>query len=417
MGHNQSPQDSAHLSEAVNKDKDNLYLADADSKGSAAKRDDDAPPAENNDPLTFSVDSVDGKKYWDGDGFYLSGEAGGSLYRDNGFLLSGVEYLDRSAEEHNPPDRSSVNPQESVPDDGSNNLSNVLSNALSIDPAIADDLSNVLSVDLHKSLPKVSCNCKCSKTKGKLSKRLKDSSHAHPSKNKPSKDNHKAPPLASDSRFDENGMERIRWFKPSQIQGIPPDRLIVYNTRKQICHMRKLKPHNFPFLHTDDTWVDERTCVISIAGLDKAESHMPAVFGAYYGPKSRFNLWRPVTSELPHNKNSACINAMQYVLGFAHNEIFLMDPEINTVIIKNSSPWLTRAMTGGLELYNYCHYLPWMEGQQMLYLPELLCLVRLMKVMANHKTHPVKVMFWCVEPEANREAIELAQRVYAGSRK
>lgn len=425
MGHNHSPQDAAHLKEAMDEDKDDLYLADANSERSTAKMDVDVPPVEKDDPLAFSVDSVDSTMDFDGDGFFLSGEAGATLYRDSGLRLSGAGYFDRTAEEHSPPDtspnRSSVNQQESADsgllDNESINLSSVLSNALSIDSAIADDLANVLSFDLRNSLPKISINRKSRKTKDKLSKRLKDSSINHPSKSKPSNNNHKAPPLASDSLFDEYGMELIRWFKPSQIQGIPPDRLIVYNTRKQFSHIRKLKPHNFPFLHTDDTWVDEGTCVISIAGLDPAESHMPAVWGVHFGHESRYNLWRPVRSELPHNEKSGYINAMQCTLGFVRSTTFLIDRDIHTVIIRNSSPWLTRAMTGGLELYNYGYHLPWMEGHQMLYLPDLLLFVDMMQDMTDHETKPLEFRFWCVEPEANREAIELAQRVYAGSRK
>ncbi|EHK46006.1 uncharacterized protein TrAtP1_013093 [Trichoderma atroviride] len=127
-------------------------------------------------------------------------------------------------------------------------------------------------------------------------------------------------------------------------------------------------------------------------------------------------MWRPVRSMLPHNKKSACIYAMQNTLGFVHTKIFRVDADIHTVIIRTSSPWLMRAMTGGLELYNYGCHLPWLEGHQLLYLQDLRRLVGLMQSMTDHGTNPLKFRFWCVEPEANREAIELAMRVYNGSR-
>ncbi|KAK1242881.1 hypothetical protein MKX08_005693 [Trichoderma sp. CBMAI-0020] len=408
-------QDTAHLNEAMDEDKDDIYLADADSEGSTVKMDLGTSPVENIDPMAFSVDSVDSTIDLDGDGFFLGDVGMSTFYDDKGYPLSDSTQrrsqrrpARRTAEEHSPPNISDQprSPLRELLNDGFNNLSNVLCRGLSIDPAQAGDLANRLSANTPISHPI-----------DQLGEQLNDLSINRPSDNEPGNDTHRAPScIASDSGFDEFGMELIRWFKPSQIQGIPPNRLLVYNTRKQFSHVRKLKPHNFPFLSAGDTWVDEGTIVISIAADDRAEHQMPVAWGVHFGPDSRLNMWRPVRSMLPHNKKSACINAMQSTLGFVHTKIFCVDPEIHTVIIRNSSPWLTRAMTGGLELYNFGCHLPWLEGHQLLYLQYLRRLVGLMQSMTDHGTNPLKFRFWCVEPEANREAIELARRVYAGSR-
>lgn len=452
MGHNPSPQDAAHLSkamdedniqdaaplnEAMDEDKDDIYLADADSEGSTVKMDSVTSPVENNDPMTLSDDSVDSTVDLDGEGFFLGNEARTVFYGDHGFLLSSSAHRRsrrppprRTAEQHSPPNiphsRSFSSQQNSAvsgpANNGSNTLSSVISKGLSIGAAQADDLANRLednrlSFGINNGLPTVLTNRESSQPVDQLGEQLNDLSINHPSENESSNESHKAPPhSASDSGFDEYGMELIRWFKPSQIQGISPDQLLVYNTRKQFSHVRKLKPHNFPFLHAGDTWVDEGTIVISIAAHDRGEDHLPVARSVHFGHESKFNVWRPVRSKFPHNKKSGCIYAMQCALGFVHVKIFLEDPDIHTVIIRNSSPWLTRAMTGGLELYNYGCHLPWLDGHQLLYLQDLRNLVNVMQSMTDHGTNPLKFRFWCVEPEANREAIELALRVYAGSR-
>lgn len=455
MGHNPSPQDAAHLSEAMDEDKlqdaappdevmdedkDDIYLADADSEGSTAKMDPVTSPVENDDPMTFSDDSVDSTVDLDGDGFFLSNEDRTGYYRDYGFLLSSSAHHTtrrpsrsphrRTAEQHSPPNipfsRSFSIQQDSAVSDpltkGANILSSVLSNGLSIGAAQADDLANRLeddrlSVGIDNGLPTLFTHRESSQPVDQLGEQLNDLSINPPSENEPSNDSHKAASrAASDTGVDEHGMELIRWFKPSQVQGIPPDRLLVYNTRKQFSHVRKLKPHNFPFLHADDTWVDEGTIVISIAAHDRGASHLPVAWSVHFGHESKFNVWRPVKSEFPHNKKSGCIYAMQCALGFVQVKLFLEDPDIHTVVIRNSSPWLTRAMTGGLELYNYGCHLPWLDGHQLLYLQDLRNLVNVMQSMTDHGTNPLKFRFWCVEPEANREAIELAMRIYTGSR-
>ncbi|PNP43091.1 hypothetical protein TGAMA5MH_05024 [Trichoderma gamsii] len=412
MGHNPSPQDAAHLSkamdedniqdaaalnEAMDEDKDDIYLADADSEGSTVKMGSVTSHVENNDPMTLSDDSVDSTVDLDGEGFFLGNEARTVFYGDHGFLLSSSAHRRsrrppprRTAEQHSPPNiphsRSFSSQQNSAVSGPANNGSNTLSSA-----AQADDLANRLednrlSFGINNGLPTVLTNRESSQPVDQLGEQLNDLSINHPSENESSNESHKAPShSASDSGFDEYGMELIRWFKPSQIQGISPDQLLVYNTRKQFSHVRKLKPHNFPFLHAGDTWVDEGTIVISIAAHDRGENHLPVAWSVHFGHESKFNVWRPVRN-------------------------------IHTVIIRNSSPWLTRAMTGGLELYNYGYHLPWLDGHQLLYLQDLRNLVNVMQSMTDHGTNPLKFRFWCVEPEANREAIELALRVYAGSR-
>ncbi|EHK46007.1 hypothetical protein TRIATDRAFT_88613 [Trichoderma atroviride IMI 206040] len=325
MGHNHSPQDTAHLnvamdednaqgaphlneamdednvqdaplSEAMDEDKDDIYLADADSDGSTVKMDFDTPSVESNDPMAFSVDSLDSTVDLDGDGFFLGTQDRSAFYDDRGFLLSSSANRTsrrspscRTAEAHSPPNIPPglsflSQPSSAVSDllnDGSNNLSSVLSRGLSIGPAQADDIANRLSANslsfgLDNSLPNLFTNSESSRSIDQLGEQLNDLSINHPSENEPSNDSHKAPScIASDTGFDEFGMELMRWFKPSQIQGIPPDRLLVYNTRKQFSHLRKLKPHNFPFLSAGDTWVDEGTIVISIAAHERADGQMP----------------------------------------------------------------------------------------------------------------------------------------------
>lgn len=424
-------QDTSHLSEAMDEDKDDIYLADVDSQGSTAQMDFDAPPDENNDPMAFSVDSVDSIVDLNGDGFFLGNAAKTVFYDSSGFLISTSAHRRsrqppprKTAEEHSLsnilPGRSSSNqlssPFSDLPNDGYN-LSSVLSNSLSILLDQADNLANRLSAGLNNDSPDLHTNRESSQPIDQLGEQLNDLSINHPNENEPGNDGHKSPScITSNSDFNDFDMEVIRCFKPFHIQGIPSDQLIVYNTRKQFSHLRKLKPHNFPHLSAGDTWVDEGTIVISIAAHDRAEAQMPVVWAVDFGHDSRFNMWRPVRSMLPQNKKSAYIDAIQNALGFVHTKIFLVDPDIRTVIIRNSSPWLTRVMTGGLELYNYGCNFPWLEGRELLYLQDLRRLVGLMQSMTDHGTNPLKFRFWCVEPEANREAIELAQRVYTGSR-
>ncbi|PTB41725.1 hypothetical protein M441DRAFT_138878 [Trichoderma asperellum CBS 433.97] len=123
-----------------------------------------------------------------------------------------------------------------------------------------------------------------------------------------------------------------------------------------------------------------------------------------------------VGGNLPHSKKSANIYAMKVALDIIYNYFFRSQRESQTVIIRNSSPWLTRLMTGSFERYTHGYHLPWLQSRPLRYIVELQILLDFMKIMTNSTESPIKFRFWCVEPEANREAMDLAQRVYIGSR-
>lgn len=249
-----------------------------------------------------------------------------------------------------------------------------------------------------------------------LAEQLNGLSINHHSENAPYGDNPEpALSIASDMGIDEHGYGLTRWFKPSLVRGIPPSQLLVYNLHKHISHIRKRKPPNFPVSTEGDTWVDAGSIVISIAGFDRGDMLTPVVWGVYFGLWSPLNQWGPVRAGDPQNKKAACICALQKALNIVYRKFFLLEPDFHTVIIKNSSPWLTRALTGGFEFYTNGYHIDWLEGHRLLYLNELEHLISFMKIMMDHESHQLKFRFWCVEPEANREAIDLAQRVYTGS--
>lgn len=422
------PQDATHL----NGELDDTSLGDADAEQSFGSMDADSPPVESTDDLngeevvghdqSWSDEDVSGMYFdhifddnnltmdIDYDDLFADNEGGQGMYHGDGLFANGTghhhvqddEYHE-SAEEHSPLNFQLDHPFYNLPDSQPSSIHGSQPN--NVYSSFFSDLRNDYSNDPVNS----HVNDEPNQPIQQLSEQLNDLSIDHFGDDESENDSSEPSSfVASDEGIDEYGYELVRWFKPSLVRGIPPNQLLVYNPSKQISHVRKLKPTDFPSLTEGNTWVDEGTMVVSIEGLDEGEAG-PAVWGAHFGHLSRFNILGPVRSSLPQSKKFACIYALRKALDIIYRDFYLVEPAFHTVIIRNSSPWLTRAMTGSLELYNFGIHLPWLQGHPLLYTEYLDSLLDNIQGMVNSESTPLKFRFWCVEPRVNIEAMELAR--------
>jgi hypothetical protein len=166
----------------------------------------------------------------------------------------------------------------------------------------------------------------------------------------------------TDPRFgDEFGFEVVRWFDPSQSKAhrdVPVGQLLFFNPVKNVTHLQTMESQKFARSPAKSIAADETTLVVSIAGRHRVDVHSPPVWGAYFGHSSPYNIWAAVSSEFPHNIHTADIESLRHALETIYMSFFLIDQDFRTIIIRNSSLWLTRAMTGGLELFLAGHDLP-----------------------------------------------------------
>ncbi|KAM0261495.1 hypothetical protein ACHAQJ_002176 [Trichoderma viride] len=215
--------------------------------------------------------------------------------------------------------------------------------------------------------------------------------------------------------FDSFGNELVRWFNPNESQahqGIPANWLVYLNVAKKVSHLRKMRPPNSSGLGSSIV-TDETTLVVSIAG--RYYRGRGAVWGVFFGYSSPYNIWGTVQPDLLQSLQAAEVESLRRALEVVYENFYLMDHDIRTVIIRNSSMWLTRAMTGGLELWRAGHDLPWLDGSPLLYTDELSDALDYIQNTMSKDIFPLQFKFWYTDAGSNADAMMLAQLAQEGS--